>query len=108
KDIIIRGGENISCLEVEAAAYEHEAISETCVFGVADARFGEVPGIVYRSKPGTDVEPDALREHLAGRLAAFKLPVYFWPSAEKLPRLGTEKIDRNMLRRLHAPPARNG
>src|SRR3546814_20289482 len=44
KDIIIRGGENISCLEVEAAIYHHPAVAECAVFGLADDKYGEVPG----------------------------------------------------------------
>jgi long-chain acyl-CoA synthetase len=99
KDIIIRGGENISCPEVEAAAYEHPAISELSVFGIADERYGEVPGIVYHCNEGMEVSGDDLRTFLLTRLAPFKIPAYFWSSNESLPRLGTQKIDRVTLRR---------
>jgi acyl-CoA synthetase (AMP-forming)/AMP-acid ligase II len=51
KDIIIRGGENISCQEVEAAIYEHPAVAEAAVFGLPDERFGEVPGAVVKYAP---------------------------------------------------------
>lgn len=101
KDIIIRGGENISCPEVEAAAYEHENIAELSVFGIADERYGEVPGIVYHLKDGASLSPDELKAFLAGRLAAFKIPVHYWQAAEPLPRLGTQKIDRVTLRRAY-------
>ena len=50
KDIIIRGGENISCQEVEAAIYSHPSVSEACVFGVPDERLGEVPAAVVYSE----------------------------------------------------------
>jgi long-chain acyl-CoA synthetase len=99
KDIIIRGGENISCPEVEAAAYEHDDIIELSVFGIADDRYGEVPGMVYLAKDGSDMAPDKLRDYLASKLAPFKVPAYFWQVAEPLPRLGTQKIDRVTLRR---------
>jgi long-chain acyl-CoA synthetase len=99
KDIIIRGGENISCPEVEAAAYEHEDIAELSVFGIDDEKFGEVPGLVYHMKEGKTLEPDALREFLAARLAPFKVPAYIWLVPDDLPRLGTQKIDRVTLRK---------
>jgi long-chain acyl-CoA synthetase len=99
KDIIIRGGENISCPEVEAAAYEHEDIAELSVFGIADERFGEVPGIVYHMKDGKSLAPDDLKAFLLQRLAPFKIPVHYWQVVEELPRLGTQKIDRVTLRR---------
>ena len=77
KDIIIRGGENISAQEVEAAIYAHPAVSEAAVFGVADERLGEVPAaVVWCEKGGLDAE--ALTAFLAGRLAQFKLPAYIW------------------------------
>ncbi len=99
KDIIIRGGENISCPEVEAAAYEHDAIAELSVFGIADERYGEVPGLVYHCKSGSSVAPDELKAFIGARLAPFKVPVHFWHAEDALPRLGTQKIDRVTLRR---------
>jgi acyl-CoA synthetase (AMP-forming)/AMP-acid ligase II len=99
KDIIIRGGENISCPEVEAAVYEHDLIVELAVFGIADERYGEVPGIVYLTKGNAVLPADELREFLASKLAPFKLPVHYWQVSEELPRLGTQKIDRVTLRR---------
>jgi long-chain acyl-CoA synthetase len=99
KDIIIRGGENISCPEVEAAVYEHDLIIELAVFGIADERYGEVPGIVYLTKGNAPLSADELREFLGLKLAPFKLPVHYWQVSEELPRLGTQKIDRVTLRR---------
>ncbi|RDV06094.1 AMP-dependent synthetase [Sphingorhabdus pulchriflava] len=99
KDIIIRGGENISCPEVEAAAYEHDAVAELSVFGIADDRYGEVPGLVYFTKEGSELSPDELKSFLQAKLAPFKVPVHFWRVHEPLPRLGTQKIDRVTLRR---------
>jgi long-chain acyl-CoA synthetase len=108
KDIIIRGGENISCPEVEAAAYEHDDIIELSVFGIADDRYGEVPGIVYLAKDGADLGPDALKAYLASKLAPFKVPVHYWQVHEPLPRLGTQKIDRVTLRREYNDIAATG
>ncbi len=101
KDIIIRGGENISCIEVEDAIYAHEDISECSVFGLPDDRFGEVPAAVIRVKQGHEpVSPADLRAFLLTRIAPFKVPMeeHMFPTHENLPRLGTQKIDKKNLR----------
>ncbi len=98
KDIIIRGGENISCQEVEAALYEHSAVAEAAVFGLADERFGEVPGAVVVPQDGETLTPDDLTAFLHQHIAAFKIPQQIWISEEPLPRLGTEKIDKVSLK----------
>ena len=98
KDIIIRGGENISCLEVEQAIYGHDDIAECSVFGLPDDRYGELPYAVYLAKDGTTLSEDQLRAYVEGRIAKFKVPVRFFQASESLPRLGTAKIDRRALR----------
>jgi acyl-CoA synthetase (AMP-forming)/AMP-acid ligase II len=98
KDIIIRGGENISCIEVEGAIYAHPAIAEASVFGLPDELYGEVPAAVYLVKDGASLSPEELRAYLAQHLAPFKLPVVCWQVSEALPRLGTEKVDKRTLR----------
>lgn len=98
KDIIIRGGENISCQEVEAALYAHPAVAEACVFGLPDERLGEIPGAVVHMKTDAHVSDEALRFFLGEQLAAFKVPARIWYEADPLPRLGTEKIDKVGLR----------
>ncbi len=98
KDIIIRGGENISCQEVEAALYEHPAVAEAAVFGLADERFGEVPGAVVVVRDGKTLTPDDLCAFLYQHIAAFKVPQRIWISDTPLPRLGTEKIDKVSLK----------
>lgn len=98
KDIIIRGGENISCIEVEQAIYAHPAIAEASVFGMPDERFGELPTGVYLCKDDQDVTEDALRAFLGQTIAPFKVPVRLWQEHETLPRLGTEKVDKRTLR----------
>jgi acyl-CoA synthetase (AMP-forming)/AMP-acid ligase II len=98
KDIIIRGGENISCQEVEAALYSHISVSEACVFGVPCDRLGEVPAaIVYSEDDGT-LTAEALTGFLAERIAGYKIPAHVWIHDEPLPKLGTGKIDKVLLR----------
>ena len=97
KDIIIRGGENISAQEVEAACYSHLAVSEASVFGVPDERLGEVPAAVVHCEQA-DLDAEGLTSFLQGRLASFKLPVHIWFHPDPLPKLGTGKIDKVALR----------
>ena len=102
KDIIIRGGENISCIEVEEAIYAHEDVAECSVFGLSDERYGEIPAAVYYTKPGRELSPDALTHFLEEHIAAFKIPAKLWQSEEALPRLGTQKIDKISVRKQFA------
>jgi long-chain acyl-CoA synthetase len=98
KDIIIRGGENISCQEVEAAIYEHADVNECAVFGLPDERLGEVVGAVVWLKPDSSVDANELTAFLQERLAAFKVPYRIWMATDALPKLGSEKIDKVSLR----------
>ncbi len=101
KEIIIRGGENISCQEVEAAVYANPAVAEACIFGVPDERFGEVPALVYHTKDGHSLTDEELMEFLKHQLAPFKLPVHIWQYDEPLPKLGTAKIAKIVLAKKH-------
>ena len=98
KDIIIRGGENISAAEVEAALYACTGIAEASVFGAPDERLGEIVVAVLHPAEGSMIDEAALRAFLAGKLAAYKLPERMIFSDEPLPRLGTGKIDRVALK----------
>jgi acyl-CoA synthetase (AMP-forming)/AMP-acid ligase II len=102
KDIIIRGGENISAAEVEAALYGCEGVAEAAVFGVADDRLGEVPVAILYRREGSSLTEEDLREFLDGRLSAFKVPAKMVFSDAPLPRLGTGKIDRLVLKQKYA------
>jgi acyl-CoA synthetase (AMP-forming)/AMP-acid ligase II len=94
KDIIIRGGENIACAEVEAEIYACPAVAEACVFGMPDDRLGEVPvAVIYRSED-SDLSDEELRAFLEPRISTFKIPAGFIFADEPLPKLGTGKIDR--------------
>jgi len=98
KDIIIRGGENISAVEVEEAIYAHPAVAEASVFGLPDERLGEITGAVVFLKPGEKLEPESLIEFVKRELAAFKVPARLWLHDQPLPKLGSGKIDKVSLR----------
>jgi long-chain acyl-CoA synthetase len=102
KDIIIRGGENISTAEVEAACYDCPDVAEVSVFGIPDERLGEVPMAIVVPKEGSGLDEPRLRTFLEARLAAFKVPARMIFSDEALPRLGTGKIDRVALKAQYA------
>jgi len=102
KEIIIRGGENISAAEVEAECYACSAVAEAAVFGAPDERLGEIPVAVIYVKDGERLSGDELRAFLDGKLAKFKIPERIIVSREPLPRLGTGKIDRRALKAQYA------
>ncbi|MEO1013851.1 MAG: class I adenylate-forming enzyme family protein [Pseudomonadota bacterium] len=100
KDLIIRGGENISCLEVEGHAYAHGDVAEACVFAVPDDVLNERVGMVVFPKEGMTIDPQHLRDFMAEDLANFKVPERIWISPVQLPRLGTAKFDKITIKRL--------
>ena len=102
KDIIIRGGENIACIEVEDAIYAHPDVAECSVFGLPDERYGEIPAAVFLPHEGKSLSADELRAFLEGRIASFKVPAVFWQATEQLPRLGTQKVDKRAVRDSYA------
>jgi acyl-CoA synthetase (AMP-forming)/AMP-acid ligase II len=108
KDIIIRGGENISCLEVEAAISAHEAVEEVAVFGLPDARLGEVVGAaIVLSEPG-GLDAPSLQGYLADHLAAFKIPGRIWFHEGRLPRVASGKIFKRQLKADYAATLETG
>ena len=94
KDIIIRGGENIACAEVEAEIYACPAVAEVSVLGIPDERLGEVPLAVIYLHPEQSLTEEELRAYLEPRMAAFKIPARMIFAEDPLPKLGTGKIDR--------------
>ena len=100
KDMLIRGGENIYCVEVENALYDHPAVMDAAVVGVPHRTLGEEPAAVVTLKPDAQASEAELRAHVAERLAAFKVPVAikFWH--ETLPRNPNGKILKNELKKL--------
>jgi long-chain acyl-CoA synthetase len=92
KDMLIRGGENIYCVEVENALYEHPAVMDAAVVGIPHRTLGEEPAAVVTLKPGASATQEELRAFVAARLAAFKVPVKIAFSTETLPRNANGKI----------------
>jgi acyl-CoA synthetase (AMP-forming)/AMP-acid ligase II len=98
KDIVIRGGENIACPEVEGAIYEHDDILEACVFGIPDERLGEILCAAIYLRNESKLTIDELQLFLSSRLAAFKIPVNIQFMKTNLPRVGSGKFDKPSLR----------
>jgi fatty-acyl-CoA synthase len=98
KEIIISGGENISSIEVEKAIFAHEAVLECAVVAAPDEQWGEAPAALVVLKEGRKLSKEELLAFLAERLGRFKLPkvIEFWD--EPLPKTGTGKIRKNVLK----------
>jgi len=98
KDIVIRGGENIACPEVEGAIYEHDDVLEACVFGIPDERLGEILCAAIYLRENSKLSIDELQSFLSTKLAAFKIPVNIKFYENNLPRVGSGKFDKPNLR----------
>ena len=96
KDMVRRGGENISSVEVEAVLASHPDVVECAVAAVPDADMGEEAKAYVVLRQGADTDAPALRDHLADRLARFKVPRYFEFRTE-LPRTPSERIAKHLL-----------
>ncbi len=105
KDMVLRGGENVYCAEVEAAIYEHPAIAEAAVFGVADERLGEAVGVAIFLAEGATLTVDELNAHLAPKLAKYKIPDHVWFRDEPLPQNANGKFLKRALRDELSGPA---
>jgi len=98
KDMIIRGGENVYSVQVEAALFEHPAVADCAVIGVPHPTLGEQVGAVIVLRPGAKVTADELRLHVKARLAGFMVPTHIWFRAEPLPRNPQGKVLKRDLR----------
>jgi long-chain acyl-CoA synthetase len=98
KDMVLRGGENVYCAEVEACLYRHAAVAEVCVFGVADERLGEEVAAAVVLRPGQSLGAEALRAHCAAIMAKHKIPRYLWFLPGPLPRNASGKFLKRELR----------
>jgi len=98
KDIVIRGGENIGCAEVEYAISEHSAVNEVSVYGIPDQRLGEIPCASIMLIAGSQLNAQELHAFLADRLANFKIPALTFFQYEQLPRIASGKIAKKELR----------
>ena len=104
KDMLIRGGENIYCIEVENVLYDHPAVMDAALVGIPHKTLGEEPAAVVTLKPGAEASEQELRSFVAERLAAFKVPVkvVFWH--ETLPRNANGKILKTELKKVFDAP----
>lgn len=98
KDMVLRAGENVYCAEVEAAIYEHPAVYEAAVFGVPHVRLGEEVAAVVYVRPGEALTVEELQQHVAARIASFKVPSVVRLTREPLPRNASGKILKRDLR----------
>lgn len=102
KDIIIRGGENISCLEVEEAIYKYGSVQECSVFALPDERLGEVVGAAIFTKAEQNIDVEQLQVFLAEHLAGFKVPSQIFITDSPLPRLGSGKLNKKLMKAHYA------
>jgi acyl-CoA synthetase (AMP-forming)/AMP-acid ligase II len=105
KDMVIRGGENISSIEVEAALFDHPAVFEAAVFPVPHPVLGEEVGAVVRLQAGSEVSVEEVRAHVARLLAPFKVPAVIWLTDRPLPRGATGKVQKRDLKAAYAAPS---
>ena len=98
KDMILRGGENVYCAEVEAAIYEHPDIHEAAVYGIPHERLGEEVAATVLLQPGSTLTEDDLRTYLSSKLASYKIPTRIVITADPLPRNAAGKFLKRELR----------
>jgi acyl-CoA synthetase (AMP-forming)/AMP-acid ligase II len=96
KELINRGGEKISPLEMDAVLLEHPGVAEAVSFGVPDEKYGEEVEAVVVSTPESSIDPDDVRRFCLDRLAGFKVPKRIHV-AEQLPRTATGKVQRRFV-----------
>lgn len=98
KNIIIRGGENIACLDVEGALHRHPSVQEACAFSLPDTRLGEVVGAVVQVVGDASLTETSLQGFLKMHIAHFKVPERIWIQSKPLLRGATDKLDRRAIR----------
>jgi long-chain acyl-CoA synthetase len=101
KDMIVTGGENVYCTEVEEALYQHPAILEAAVFGVPDDKWGEAVWAVIVPREGSELEPAQVIEFCRERIAGYKVPKGIDVQLEPLPKSGPGKVLKRELRAPH-------
>ncbi len=98
KDMILRGGENVYCVEIENCLAEHPAIDEAAIVGVPDREYGERVKAIVRLRPAARLDAAGVQRHVAAHLAAFKVPELVEFTEEPLPRNPAGKLLKNLLR----------
>ncbi len=113
KDIIIRGGENIACGEIENVLHEHPSVNEAAVYGAPDERLGEIVCATIFLRTGYSATEEEIQDHVRSRLATFKVPSHVHFVDERLPRIASGKFDKlalkeRAIKRLQEPAASVG
>jgi long-chain acyl-CoA synthetase len=98
KDVVIRGGENVYCAEVEAVLFQHPAVQDAAVIGLPHRELGEEVAAVIEPRAGQHLDPDDIQGFVAARLARFKVPTRIITTAEPLPRTATGKVLKRQLK----------
>jgi long-chain acyl-CoA synthetase len=98
KDMIVSGGENVYCTEVEEVLYQHPAILEAAVFGVPDDKWGEAVWAVIVLRKGNDIDSALIIEFCRKRIAGYKVPKGVDIQSEPLPKSGPGKVLKRELR----------
>ncbi len=98
KDVIIRGGENVYSVEVEAALFTHPAVADCAVIGIPEPVLGEEVGAVIVLRPGMEASVEELQAHVGEHLARFSVPSKIWFRQEAIPRNPAGKILKRQLR----------
>jgi long-chain acyl-CoA synthetase len=97
-DMIVTGGENVYCGEVEGVIHDHPAVREAAVFGIPDAQWGELVAACVVLKPGADLAEETLLAHCRRSLANYKIPRQMKFSDTDLPKSGSGKVLKRLLR----------
>jgi long-chain acyl-CoA synthetase len=98
KDMVIRGGENVYSVEVEATLFEHPAVADVAVIGVPHPVLGEEVGAAVVLRPGSIVSADELALFVRERMAGFNVPSHIWFRSDPLPRNPQGKVLKRELR----------
>lgn len=98
KEIVIRGGENISVTAVEQIIHQHPNVMEVACYGLPDERLGEILGATVMLVPGTSLDAQTLKSHIGEHLAAFNIPAHISFQSEQLQRGATDKIFKRGIR----------
>jgi len=98
KEMIVSGGENVYSAEVEAAVYEIPEVKEAAVFGIPDEKWGELVAAAVVLRPGTNLSEEELKQYCKTRIASYKVPRHIEFMTEELPKSGSGKILKRVLR----------
>src|ERR1700761_546065 len=98
KDMVVSGGENVYSSEVEAAIYEIAQVKEVAVFGIPDEKWGELVAAAVVLRPGTNLSAEELKQFCKTRIASYKVPRHIEFMTEELPKSGSGKILKRVLR----------